>query len=47
MTIGWGLASYPSSDIELIIGKNSKELPDLLGHYYGAEVIHRNNMALP
>jgi glutamate 5-kinase len=46
-TIGWGLASYPSIDIELIIGKNSKELPDLLGHYYGAEVIHRNNMALP
>lgn len=46
-TIGWGLASYPSSDVELIKGKNSKTLPDLLGHYYGAEVIHRNNMALP
>jgi glutamate 5-kinase len=46
-TIGWGLASYPSTDVELIKGKNSKALPDLLGHYYGAEVIHRNNMALP
>jgi len=46
-TIGWGLASYPSSDVELIKGKNSKILPDLLGHYYGAEVIHRNNLALP
>jgi len=46
-TIGWGLASYPSTDVELIKGENSKALPDLLGHYYGAEVIHRNNMALP
>lgn len=46
-TIGWGLASYPSSDVELIKGKNSKVLPELLGHYYGAEVIHRNNLALP
>jgi glutamate 5-kinase len=46
-TIGWGLAQYPSSDVELIKGKNSKELPDLLGHYYGAELIHRNNLALP
>jgi len=45
-TIGWGLTSYPSSEVELIKGKNSKELPELLGHYYGAEVIHRNNMAL-
>ncbi|MEE8046263.1 MAG: glutamate 5-kinase [Dehalococcoidia bacterium] len=46
-TIGWGLASYQSSDVELIKGKNSKVLPELLGHYYGAEVIHRNNLALP
>jgi glutamate 5-kinase len=46
-TIGWGLAAYQSSDVELIKGKNSKVLPELLGHYYGAEVIHRNNLALP
>ena len=46
-TIGWGLTSYPSSEVELIKGKNSKVLPKLLGHYYGDEVIHRNNMALP
>lgn len=46
-TIGWGLASYPSTDVELVKGKNSKALPDLLGHYYGAEVIHRNNLAMP
>jgi glutamate 5-kinase len=46
-TIGWGLASYPSSDVERIKGEKSNVLPDLLGHYYGAEVIHRNNMALP
>ncbi len=45
-TIGWGLTSYPSSEVELIKGKNSKVLPELLGHYYGDEVIHRNNMAL-
>jgi len=46
-TIGWGLASYPSTEVEIIKGKKSNELPDLLGHYYGDEVIHRNNMALP
>jgi glutamate 5-kinase len=46
-TIGWGLAAYPSADVELIKGENSKALPELLGHYYGAEVIHRNNLALP
>ena len=46
-TIGWGLTSYPSSEVEMIKGKNSKALPELLGHYYGAEVIHRNNLALP
>ena len=46
-TIGWGLASYPSTDVERIKGEKSTVLPDLLGHYYGAEVIHRNNMALP
>ena len=45
-TIGWGLASYPSSDVDSIKGKNSKDLPKLLGYYYGAEVIHRNNLAL-
>jgi glutamate 5-kinase len=45
--IGWGLTSYQSSDVELVKGKNSKALPKLLGHYYGAEVIHRNNLALP
>jgi glutamate 5-kinase len=46
-TIGWGLASYPSTEVEIIKGKKSNELPNLLGHYYGDEVIHRNNMALP
>jgi glutamate 5-kinase len=46
-TIGWGITSYASDDLELIKGKNSKSLPGLLGHYYGAEVVHRNNMALP
>jgi glutamate 5-kinase len=46
-TIGWGLTSYPSNEVETIKGKNSKDLPDLLGHYYGAEVVHRNNLALP
>lgn len=46
-TIGWGLTSYPSADVELIKGEYSKALPELLGHYYGAEVVHRNNLALP
>ena len=44
--IAWGLASYPSSDIQEIKGRKSSEVLSLLGHYYGVEVVHRNNMAL-
>ena len=46
-TIGWGLAAYSSYEVERIKGSKSSELPKLVGHYYGAEVIHRNNLALP
>lgn len=45
--IAFGITNYSSADLRLIKGHNTKEVPELLGHYFGMEVIHRNNMALP
>jgi len=44
--IGYGISNYSSSDLALIGGKHSDRIGDLLGHDYGDEVIHRNNMVL-
>lgn len=44
--VAWGLANYASLDVETIKGRNSREVPALLGHDYGHEVVHRNNMTL-
>ena len=45
-TVAWGVVSYPSEDLGIIKGRKTREVQSLLGHYYGTEVIHRNNMAL-
>ena len=44
--IACGLASYSSDDVSMIKGRKSGEVQTLLGHYYGMEVVHRNNMTL-
>jgi glutamate 5-kinase len=44
--IGYGIASYSSSDLATIAGKHSDNIGGLLGYDYGDEVIHRNNMAI-
>ncbi len=44
--IACGLTSYSSGDIDKIKGKQSGDVQALLGHYFGMEVVHRNNMAL-
>lgn len=44
--IACGLASYDSTDVEKIKGRRSSDLQEVLGHYYGMEVVHRNNLAL-
>jgi glutamate 5-kinase len=44
--VACGLTSYSSEDAGKIKGRKSGDVQSLLGHYYGMEVIHRNNMAL-
>jgi glutamate 5-kinase len=45
--IAFGITNYSSADVSVIKGRKTKDVPDLLGHFFGMEVIHRNNMALP
>ena len=45
-SIACGIVNYDSLDISTIKGAQSDNIIDLLGYYYGEEVIHRNNMVL-
>jgi glutamate 5-kinase len=44
--LGSGISNYASSDLTLIKGVHSGEIAGLLGHDFGPEVIHRNNLAV-
>ncbi|MBA7504988.1 Glutamate 5-kinase [subsurface metagenome] len=44
--IGCGVSNYSSADIAVIKGAHSDQILTLLGHNYGDEVIHRNNMVV-
>jgi len=44
--LGCGLTNYSSDDIATIEGAHSGKITDLLGHDYGSEVVHRNNLAV-
>ena len=44
--IGCGITNYSSADIEAIKGAHSGEIAALLGHDYGSEVVHRNNLVV-
>jgi len=39
-----GLVSYSAADIKQIKGKHSTEIEEILGYFYGDEVIHRDNL---
>ena len=41
--IGFGISNYDSSDVIKLIGKDSKELKNILLVNHGDEIIHRNN----
>jgi glutamate 5-kinase len=41
-----GLVNYSSDDIQMIKGRRSSEIENLLGFAYGDEVIHHNNMTV-
>ena len=44
--IAHGLSNYGAADLEKIAGSDSRRIQAILGHEYGAEVIHRNNLAI-
>ena len=41
-----GLTDYSYKEVELIKGRRSSEIQDILGHPGRAVLIHRNNMAM-
>lgn len=44
--IAYGITNYDHADVERIRGHRSDAIPTLLGHTFGAEVVHRNNLVL-
>jgi len=44
--IGCGLSAYGARDAAIVKGAQSSQIDALLGHNYGAEMIHRNNLAV-
>jgi glutamate 5-kinase len=44
--VGCGITNYSSTEVETIMGVQSKQIASLLGHDSGAEVIHRNNLII-
>ncbi len=44
--LGCGITNYSFADINIIKGKHSKSIAELLGYDYGSEVVHRNNLVV-
>jgi len=44
--IGCGISNYSSADMAIIKGAHSDRILSLLGHDYGDEAIHKNNMVI-
>ena len=44
--IGCGITNYSSDDIGVLKGAHSRQIAALLGHDYGSEVVHRNNLVV-
>ena len=44
--IAVGIANYSSQDLALIKMERSDRIEPILGHHYGDEVVHRNNMVV-
>ena len=44
--IAHGLTNYDWQDLSRVMQHDSSVIEDILGHEYGAEVVHRNNLAL-
>jgi len=46
LRIACGIANYASDDIMRIKGLRSDRIEETLGHHYGGEVVHRDNLVL-
>jgi len=44
--IAYGVSNYDHEDVERIRGQRSESIPSILGHTFGSEVVHRNNLVL-
>ena len=44
--IGVGITNYSMTDISEIQSLNSSDIKKMLGHYYGDEIVHRDNLVL-
>ena len=44
--IAYGIANYDADDLRAIQQAKSDQIMDLIGHHYGDEAIHRNNMVV-
>lgn len=44
--LAYGVVNYGHEEVQRIRGQRSDRIPDLLGHTFGAEVVHRNNLVL-
>ena len=44
--IACGITNYDDREVEAIRGLRSDRIAEALGHEYGAEVVHRNNLVL-
>jgi glutamate 5-kinase len=44
--IACGITNYDDRDLAAIAGLRSDRIAEVLGHQYGAEVVHRNNLVL-
>ncbi len=42
--VGYGIVNYDAADLRVIAGARSSQIAGKLGHHYGDEAIHRNNM---
>ncbi|HXG36313.1 MAG TPA: glutamate 5-kinase, partial [Dehalococcoidia bacterium] len=44
--LGYGIANYSAVDLQAIKGLRSNQIEERLGHQYGGEAVHRNNLVL-
>ena len=45
-TIAHGMSNYSSHDLRQILGRNSRDISEILGYSFGDAALHRNNMVM-